>query len=542
MVEADTTSSSLQLISPPDTIDAVHDLLDDVWRTIPDVSSTDRMSIETAVIELASNIIQHASGGRPVTASLTVVTSPERIEATMSDSGEIDVDLVDIEGRTMPAADEYAESGRGIALMKALVDTVEHRRVDGVNVWTLVRMREAARSGNARKGSLASVSISGIIDEMARQRALEEMGILDTAPEERFDRVTRLAKQLFGVDGAAINFIDGDRQWSKSMQGPFDDVRPRDTSVCSVTITDERTLVVPDLLRDPQLAARGVEGELQFYAGHPLHAPSGERIGAFCVFDGRPRQFSQREQEMLRDLADWVQQELSASHELTRASEVQQGLLPKSLMSMPGWDFAGMCLPARAVGGDFYDWYPVGEGAAFTLADTMGKGIASAIIAATVRAVLRSAARFGDVAAAVDLAAASLNADLDTTGLFVTLFHGRLDMDSGELTFVDAGHGLTVIVRRDGGIERLRSSNPPLGVDLETEWQSQSVVLEPGDALVSASDGLLDLYDGSLDALDKIGALTLLASSSQEVVDAVRTRARGIAPDDVTVVVVRRDG
>jgi len=312
--------------------------------------------------------------------------------------------------------------------------------------------------------------------------------------------------------------------------------------VCTDTISGDDTLVVPELTADPFFADRAQEGLINFYAGHPLYAPSGERIGAFCIYDPHPRTFGEREQAMLRDLASWVQQELSVSQELSRAAEVQQGLLPSKMLSMPGWDIAGFCQPARAVGGDFYDWYPVGEGAAITLADTMGKGIAAAIIAATVRAVLRSAARFGDVTGAVNLAAASLNADLDTTGLFVTLFHARVDMDSGEVTFVDAGHGLTVIARRDGTIERLRSSSPPLGVDIDTEWEEQTVTLEPGDTLVAASDGVLDLYDGSLEGLDRVAALALLASSSHEVVDALRTRARGTSSDDVTVVVVRRDG
>ncbi|MFN3707643.1 SpoIIE family protein phosphatase [Microcella sp.] len=536
----DMVTRTVRLIAPPDTVDTVHDLLDELWPSVPNVSPRDRMALDTAIIELAANVIQHANRGKSISATLTVIAFRDRIEVTLSDSGEIGE--VDIEGRSMPAPESLAESGRGIALMKALVDTIEHRRVDGFNHWTLVRAREQYREPDAPAKAMPSVSISGIIDEMARQRALEEMGILDTPPEPRFDRVTRLAKQLFGVSGAAINLIDGDRQWSKSMAADFPDELPRDLSTCAVTIQEERTLVVPNLRADPAFAHQAVPGAYEFYAGHPLHAPGGERIGSLCVFDDRPRQFSEREQEMLRDLADWVQQELTASHELSRAAEVQQGLLPQSLISMPGWDIAGMCLPARAVGGDFYDWYPVGEGAAITLADTMGKGIGSAIIAATVRAVLRSAARFGDVAGAVDLAAASLNADLDTTGLFVTLLHGRLDMDSGEFTYVDAGHGLTVVARRDGTIERLRSHTPPLGVDLETEWEAHTVTLNAGDVLVSASDGLLDLYDGTLNALDKIGALALLASTSSEVTDAVRARARGVAPDDVTVVVVRRDG
>lgn len=535
----DMVTRTLRLTAPPDTVDTVHDLLDSVWGSVPDLSARDRMSLETAIIELTANVIQHANRGQGVHATLTVIAYQDRLEATLSDSGE--VDHVDLEGREMPEADALAESGRGIPLMKALVDTVEHRRVDGFNHWTLVRGREASDTDRSSTRGMPSVSITGVIDEMARQRALEELGILDTSPEERFDRVTRLAKSLFGVQSAAINFIDGDRQWSKSLVGPGPAEIPREESVCATTILGDDTLVVPDLTADPEFADRAEDGLLHFYAGHPLYASTGERIGAFCIYDPHPRAFSEREQAMLRDLASWAQQELSVSQELSRAAEVQQGLLPSKMLSMPGWDIAGFCQPARAVGGDFYDWYPVGEGAAITLADTMGKGIAAAIIAATVRAVLRSAARFGDVTGAVNLAAASLNADLDTTGLFVTLFHARVDMDSGEVTFVDAGHGLTVIARKDGTIERLRSHSPPLGVDIDTEWEEQTITLEPGDTLVAASDGVLDLYDGSLDGLDRVAALALLASSSQEVVDALRTRARGTSSDDVTVVVVRRD-
>ncbi len=530
---------TLRLTAPPDTVDTVHDLLESVWGSVTDLSPRDRMSLETAIIELTANVIQHANRGSGINATLTVIAYEDRLEATLSDSGE--VDRVDLDGRHMPEAHELAESGRGIPLMKALVDSVEHRRVDGFNHWTLVRGRESAGVDRASSRGMPSVSISGVIDEMARQRALEELSILDTPPEERFDRVTRLAKSLFGVESAAINLIDGDRQWAKSVAGGAVVEMPREQSVCTDTIQGDDTLVVPELTADPRYVGRAQDGVINFYAGHPLYASSGERIGAFCVYDPKPRHFSEREQAMLRDLASWVQQELSVSQELSRAAEVQQGLLPAKMLSMPGWDIAGFCQPARAVGGDFYDWYPVGEGAAITLADTMGKGIAAAIIAATVRAVLRSAARFGDVTGAVNLAAASLNADLDTTGLFVTLFHARLDMDSGEVTFVDAGHGLTVIARRDGTIERLRSTSPPLGVDVDTEWEQQQVVLEPGDTLVTASDGLLDLYDGTLDALERVAALAMLASSSQEVVDALRTRARGTSSDDVTVVVVRRE-
>lgn len=535
---------SKRFATPAEDLDSVHELLQEAWEASPALSARDRMSVETAVAELVANVIQHAGAGGDVAFTLTIIVEDSRVEVTVSDSGhEVDVDLSG--NREMP--DPLSESGRGLPLMQMLLDSVDYRRVEEMNHWTLIRLRgehddeHPDRGAEPTKRQLPSISISGVIDEMARQRALDELGIVDTPPEERFDRVTRLAQQLFGVESVAINMIDRDRQWSKSIVGPAPVQKPRVDSICTVTIESDETLVVPDLAADRRFARLADPDEMQFYAGHPLYAPGGERIGAFCIYDSHPREFGENESAMLRDLAGWVQQELSVSQELSRAAEVQQGLLPRQLLSMPGWEIAGMCLPARAVGGDFYDWYPVGEGAAFTLADTMGKGIGSAIIAATVRAVLRSSARFGDVRGAVEAAAAALTADLDSAGLFVTLFHGRLDMDTGEMTFIDAGHGLTIVMRVDGSVERLKSTSPPLGIDAETEWMPQTVILEPGETLIAMSDGVLDLYDGSLAALDNVAALAMLAGSAEEIVQAMRTRARGVAPDDVTVMVIRRD-
>lgn len=529
-------SRSFRLHSPPDTIDTLQDLLATVWAHTPHLDAADRMAAELSIVELAANVIEHANQGQPIEFSLSIVVYDDRIEATVTDSGS--VDQVDLDDRGMP--DQLAERGRGIPIMQALTDSVEHRRVDGYNHWTIVRGRREHGAGSSRK-AMPSISIAGVIDEMARQRALDDMGILDTPPEERFDRVTRLARQLFGVETAAINLIDGDRQWAKSVAGLGPVEMPRDESMCTVTIRSDTPFIVPDMSLDPLYADRVVPGLLNFYAGVPLYAPGGERIGAFCVYDSQPRHFSARETEMLSDLASWVQQELTVSQELSRAAEVQQGLLPQQLLSLPGWKTAGVCIPARAVGGDFYDWYPVGEGAALTLADAMGKGIAASIIAATVRAVLRSAARFADVAGAVDAASAALTVDLDNAGVFVTAFHARLDMDSGVLSYIDAGHGLSIIARADGTSQRLRSNAPPLGVDPETEWQVQTVQLDPGDTLIVVSDGVLDLYDGTLRSLDNLVTLALLAHDPWELIEAIRARARGTSTDDVTVLIVRRD-
>ena len=126
---------TLRMSSPPDDVDTVHDLLETVWPDVPEISMEDRLSFETALIELASNVMRHADPGSGVLCTLTIETFPDRIEATLSDTGEPgDVQLVD---RSMP--EELAESGRGIPLIQALVDELRYDRADGLNHWYITR-------------------------------------------------------------------------------------------------------------------------------------------------------------------------------------------------------------------------------------------------------------------------------------------------------------------------------------------------------------------------------------------------------------------
>ncbi|MCU1509345.1 MAG: protein serine phosphatase with sensor(S) [Glaciihabitans sp.] len=390
----------------------------------------------------------------------------------------------------------------------------------------------------------SEVSILGVIDEVSRHRAIDELHLLESRAEDRFERVARLARELFGVKTALITLIDGDTQHFKA--GPLTSVEKirLEDSICRATIRQEDTFVVSDASKDVRFANDlyvTANNGVRFYAGHPLFAPGGEPIGTLCIADPVPRGFSNAERILLADLAMWTQNEMSVAQELDRAARVQRSLLPKQLMSLPGFDVAGGCAPAQAVGGDFYDWYPVGEGAAFTLADVMGKGIGAAIIAATVRAVLRSGSRHKEIVGSVDAAASILEGDLDEAGTFVTLFHARLDMDTGTVRYVDAGHGLSLVVFADGRTKRLATTSFPLGVDGDDTRREHRVTLLPGDTLVTFSDGVLDLFDGTLASLDEIEKLVRAAPNAQAIVDTLLALAGSNAPDDVTVVAVRRD-
>ena len=136
----DNMQHTLRMSSPPDDVDTVHDLLETVWTDDPNIGMEDRLSFETALIELASNVMRHADPGSGVLCTLTIETFPDRIEATLSDTGEPgDVQLAD---RSMP--DALAESGRGIPLIQALVDELRYDRTDGLNRWYITRQRTAS--------------------------------------------------------------------------------------------------------------------------------------------------------------------------------------------------------------------------------------------------------------------------------------------------------------------------------------------------------------------------------------------------------------
>ena len=155
-------------------------------------------------------------------------------------------------------------------------------------------------------------------DEAARLRALRELGILDSAPEERFDRITRLAQRVFDVPIALVSLVDAERQWFKSRQGLDIEETHRDLSFCSHAIHDDSIFVVSDALLDPRFADNpAVTGDLRvrFYAGRPLRA-NGRRVGTLCVVDQRPRHLRDDDVRALDDLAALVERELVAGRSL----------------------------------------------------------------------------------------------------------------------------------------------------------------------------------------------------------------------------------
>jgi DNA-binding response OmpR family regulator len=152
-------------------------------------------------------------------------------------------------------------------------------------------------------------------DEAARLDALRKLQILDTPPDERFDRIVRLTAQVLDVPIAAIGLMDAHREWFKSRHGfPLAEV-PRDASLCAYAILERDAFSVTDMFDDNRFADMPPvvdEPHVRFYAGVSLREPGGHAVGALCVMDTRPRRLNPEELQSLKDLAALAQDALQA--------------------------------------------------------------------------------------------------------------------------------------------------------------------------------------------------------------------------------------
>lgn len=166
------------------------------------------------------------------------------------------------------------------------------------------------------------------LDETTRLMSLHSLRILDTEPEERFDRITRMAQRLFKVEICLVSLVDSERQWFKSKQGLDACETPRNISFCGHAILHDDLFIIRNAAEDERFADNPLvtaSPNIRFYAGCPIHGPNGHRIGTFCLIDSKPRDLSADDQETLQDFARLVEDELlllsqTTVDDLTRVS------------------------------------------------------------------------------------------------------------------------------------------------------------------------------------------------------------------------------
>jgi diguanylate cyclase (GGDEF)-like protein len=152
-------------------------------------------------------------------------------------------------------------------------------------------------------------------NEAERLHALKMLQVLDTSHEERFDRVTRMAKRMFGVSISLVSLIDKDRQWFKSNQGLDASETPREISFCGHAINQDELFIISDTTKDERFVDNPMvtnAPNIRFYAGYPLKITGGLTIGTLCLLDQVPRKMEEEDQQLLKDLGAIIEQEIKS--------------------------------------------------------------------------------------------------------------------------------------------------------------------------------------------------------------------------------------
>jgi serine phosphatase RsbU (regulator of sigma subunit)/DNA-binding phage protein len=335
---------------------------------------------------------------------------------------------------------------------------------------------------------------------------------------------------------------------------------------------------IPESARDTHLSPESLLGSLRT-ASHPsavgatesasavlsalgcaLLVPitSSDRTLGLISLGRKPRdlEYDAEDVEFLTAVADQLaaslihQEVRTEQQDIVQASEIQQALLPRELPQCNGFDISGTWLPARNVGGDYYDVFSLGKDKiAICIGDVCGKGMPAALLMANTQAAVRSFA--GQVDSPADLCRkvnGVLSANL-VQGRFVTFFYGIIDTAANRLIYTCAGHNPPILLRQDGSEERLATGGTVVGLFPEWDYQEAEVKLTGGDRLVLFTDGVTEAVNG---AGEEFGEERLVAVVKREsngsasqlqraITRAVTEHCSGTFQDDVTLLVVQLD-
>lgn len=334
------------------------------------------------------------------------------------------------------------------------------------------------------------------------------------------------ARKLLESADYAVALLDV-RLPDESGYGLLEELRRRkpDTAVVMISGVD-----------DPELGTAAIEHGAFAYHVKPVGAT---QLYLIVVNNLRRRSLEIEHRASLDRLEGMVAER---TDQMRRAAELQAGMLPASPFRGDGFELAAHFTAAREISGDFYDWYSLPDGRmALTLGDVMGKGLPASLMMATARASLRGVAGVEPLDAGVKQASGVMSAALEVNHAYVTAFHATFDPKTGDVDYVDAGHGHARVLRGATAQEPLAERSAPIGVFPDAQFVTGRVRLEHGDGLVVFSDGLLDLRPDLAVKDVPLPYEARRAGSAQEMVDVMAQGARDRElADDVTVLALKR--
>lgn len=418
---------------------------------------------------------------------------------------------------------------------------------------------------------------------ISRKASREQLGVLYEAAgvvatgddlKTILDNILKLLTQQFKFDLCVIRLLDEEKMvltvrsqigMTSEHLGESERDLTSETFIGEAFLTNSVKIANDTDFMDKPVSAQIIHREgIKSFAHAPITI-EGQPIGVLSAFSRTAKGiFSDEFIELYLNLAGqigvaWRNAEQTRAlikareqeREMQIAKSIQMGLLPTSTPDISGISLAGLCVPARQVGGDYYDFLPRGDGSLdLVIADVSGHDVSSALIMAETRTFIQ--ARGKEILSAREM----LNAlneffyeDLGRAELFITMFYLNYDAGTRRLSFASAGHNLPIVWRAKAqAYERLDAEGLILGIKRDVAFEEQQVRLEVGDVLLLYTDGVTEAEgpDGTFFGEERLCAVLgeHQALSPKEIIDSVLHQVRmftGVRNfnDDVSLVVMR---
>lgn len=388
--------------------------------------------------------------------------------------------------------------------------------------------------------------------------------------DEIIDQIVLKCTRHFAVEEAAISLLERE----KDDQIFHTMVRHRDTSGKNLPyrldaglkgwmLKNRKSFLSNDIQEDDRFKFLSQEDyTFKSLISVPLMV-KGELIGYLAIFNKKTGEFTEENKRLLSIIgsqsaqilenARLLEEEkdlLALRNEMKLAGEIQRKLLPDSNPDIPGFEFFATNMPAKSVGGDYYDFIPIDKTKfAFCIADITGKGMPAAMLMANLQATFRSQVLVdADCCTCISRTNKILFKNTEPSK-FATMFYGVLNADNGMLEYTNGGHDQPILFRNENTVEHLPSTGLILGILEDSDYQKGVVDLEPGNVLLLYSDGITEAMNSGSDMYGIDRAVELISNHmnlsaqklSELILNDVQNHANGaIQSDDITLMIIKR--
>jgi sigma-B regulation protein RsbU (phosphoserine phosphatase) len=442
-------------------------------------------------------------------------------------------------------------------------DAPEGTRVFSAREITDIKSKPATTADDLKRQNRVLMVLHSAATELFEYRPLPDL----------FDKIMNLIFETVGPERCAILLLEGDPQKpvvkaSRSRQGqPIESVS---RSIARQVIEDRVSLFIPNILEDANFSAQdsilstGIRSAICAPLWYARSDGGRDAVIGLIYLDSMigSRSFDDEDQYIVTALANVAAARIETARLLEEslekrrmeddmrvASEIQRGLLPQDAPLVPGYSLCGANFPCRTVGGDYFDFEIDNGDLLFALGDVSGKGTGAALLMTMLRASVRAHWTDGSLSTAAERINRTVAQNVPANK-YITFFMGRLEPQTGRLTYVNAGHNPPMLIRSSGEAETLVEGGMVLGLFDSAPFEQGVTELSPQDCLIVFSDGVSETFNAQDEEYGEGRLVELLTNLRDRdapglqaaILDSIEEFAAGAkATDDRTLIVLKRE-